>query len=53
MSKICVNLIGEDVCYTAEELEQYTRQTAGVSPEYPVTIDRLYSALSSPSPEIG
>src|SRR5436305_5675302 len=29
------------VCYTPEELEQYTQEAAAVSPEYPVTVSRF------------
>jgi carbamoyl-phosphate synthase large subunit len=30
-----------NVCYTQEELEQYTREAAAVSPEYPVTVTKF------------
>ena len=29
------------VCYTPEELEQYTQEAAAVSPEYPVTVSKF------------
>ncbi len=29
------------VCYTREQLEQYTREAAAVSPEYPVTVSKF------------
>src|SRR5207248_997124 len=29
------------VCYTPEELEQYTQEAAAVSPEYPVTVTKF------------
>src|SRR5207248_8177134 len=29
------------VCYTPEELEQYTREAAAVTPEYPVTVSKF------------
>jgi carbamoyl-phosphate synthase large subunit len=33
------------ICYTPEELEQYTRQAAAVSPEYPVTVSRFFEKV--------
>jgi carbamoyl-phosphate synthase large subunit len=33
------------VCYTPEELEQYTREAAAVSPEYPVTVSRFFEKV--------
>jgi len=30
------------ICYTQEELEQYTREAAAVSPEYPVTVSKFF-----------
>jgi carbamoyl-phosphate synthase large subunit len=31
-----------NVCYTQEELEQYTKEAASVSPEYPVTVSKFF-----------
>lgn len=31
-----------NVCYTQEELEQYTKEAAAVSPEYPVTVSKFF-----------
>jgi carbamoyl-phosphate synthase large subunit len=33
------------VCYTPEELEQFTREAAAVSPEYPVTVSRFFAKV--------
>ncbi|HLX58301.1 MAG TPA: carbamoyl-phosphate synthase (glutamine-hydrolyzing) large subunit [Ktedonobacteraceae bacterium] len=33
------------ICYTPEELEQYTREAAAVSPEYPVTVSRFFEKV--------
>ncbi|HEV2581296.1 MAG TPA: carbamoyl-phosphate synthase (glutamine-hydrolyzing) large subunit, partial [Ktedonobacteraceae bacterium] len=33
------------VCYTPRELEQYTREAAAVSPEYPVTVSRFFEKV--------
>ena len=34
-----------NVCYTQEELEQYTREAAAVSPEYPVTVSKFFEKV--------
>ncbi len=33
------------ICYTSRELEQYTREAAAVSPEYPVTVSRFFEKV--------
>ena len=33
------------ICYTQAELEQYTREAAAVSPEYPVTVSRFFEKV--------
>ena len=33
------------VCYTPEELEQYTREAAAVSPDYPVTVTKFFEKV--------
>ena len=33
------------VCYTPEELEQYAREAAAVSPAYPVTVSRFFEKV--------
>ncbi len=33
------------VCYTQEELEQYTREAAAVSSEYPVTVSKFFEKV--------
>ncbi len=33
------------VCYTPQELEQYTREAAAVSPKYPVTVSRFFEKV--------
>src|SRR5229473_3348785 len=34
-----------NVCYTQEELEQYTEEAAAVSPEYPVTVSKFFEKV--------
>jgi len=34
-----------NVCYTQEELEQYTKEAAAVSPEYPVTVSKFFEKV--------
>ncbi len=33
------------VCYTQEELEQYTREAAAVSPEHPITVSKFFQKV--------
>ncbi len=33
------------ICYTQEELEQYTREAAAVSPEHPVTVSKFFEKV--------
>jgi carbamoyl-phosphate synthase large subunit len=33
------------VCYNQEQLEQYTREAAAVSPEYPVTVSKFFQKV--------
>lgn len=34
-----------NICYTREELEQYTREAAAVSPEHPVTVSKFFEKV--------
>ena len=34
-----------NICYTQEELEQYTREAAAVSPEHPVTVSKFFEKV--------
>jgi carbamoyl-phosphate synthase large subunit len=34
-----------NVCYTQEQLEQYTREAAAVSPEHPITVSKFFQKV--------
>lgn len=34
-----------NICYTSEDLEQYTKEAAAVSPEHPVTVTRFFEKV--------